>query len=155
MKKLIAFLMIIALLLPAAVMADLPDISSLSYDELVSLRDQLNIAIWNSADWQEVEVPEGIWTVGKDIPAGHWTVKVAGSFDILNVSYYNILDDVGKSVGRGSYLFMETLATSQYSDNGHTYLESTDIDMKDGWYFECSGSVIFTPYSGKPDLGFK
>ena len=46
-------------LLPVFSLADLPDLSGLSYDELVQLRDQINLAIWNSEEWEEVSVPSG------------------------------------------------------------------------------------------------
>ena len=64
MKKLLTIILILALAVPAAALADLPDISSLSYDELIQLKDQLNLAIWNSQEWQEVEVPAGTYQIG-------------------------------------------------------------------------------------------
>ena len=53
------------------------DLDTITYDEAVALKDQLNLAIWNSAEWQEVTVPQGIYEVGVDIPAGHWTIVAA------------------------------------------------------------------------------
>ena len=74
MKKLLCLLFVLVLL-PVVSLSDLPDISGLSYEELVQLRDCINLAIWNSEEWQEVTVPPGLWKIGDDIPAGHWTIR--------------------------------------------------------------------------------
>ena len=68
-------LLFVLVLLPVVSFADLPDLSGLSYDELVQLRDKINLAIWNSEEWQEVTVPIGVWVVGEDIPVGHWSIS--------------------------------------------------------------------------------
>ena len=148
-------LFLAAMLLISCAAADPVDLSVMSFDELVQLRDQLNIAIWNSQEWQEVTVPAGVWIVGQDIPAGHWSIRVAGDCDVILVSYFDKLDDAGLSVAPGSYLFHQTIATPGLSGFGEINAETVDIDMQDGWFFKCDGAVIFTPYAGKPDLGFK
>lgn len=153
MKRLFALLLLLALLISSAA-ADPLDLSGMSFEELVDLRDQLNLAIWNSQEWQEVTVPAGVWIVGQDIPAGHWSIRVAGDCDVILVSYFDKLDDAGLSVGPGSYLFHQTIATPGLSGFGEVNAEAVDIDMREGWFFKCDGAVIFTPYSGKPDLGF-
>lgn len=154
MKRLFA-LLLAALMLAGSAAADPVDLSGLSFDQLVALRDQLNLAIWNSKEWQEVTVPAGVWVIGKDIPAGHWSIRVAGDCDLFNVSYFDKLDDAGLSVGPGSYLFLRMIATPGLSGFGEVNAETVDIDMREGWYFKNDGAVIFTPFTGKPDLGFK
>lgn len=155
MKKLLSLLLAVLLLFAGSAAADPVDLSGMTFDQLVALRDQLNLAIWNSQEWQEVTVPAGVWIVGEDIPAGHWSIRIAGKQDLGNVSYFNIIDEMGKSAGRGSQLFIETIASPGLSAFGEVNAETVDIDMKDGWYFKCATAVIFTPYTGKPDLGFK
>ena len=155
MKKLIAvFLLLLAL--PFAAQADV-DLSGMSYDELVALSDQINLAMWNSQEWQEVEVPQGIWLVGEDIPEGHWTIKpVDGVY--AYITYGNILEDNKKEVSyKSKDYYSENIvsAASGTYDEGED-LQQIDIDAKSGSYIEISsGNVIFTPYSGKPKLGFK
>ncbi len=51
------------------------DLQGLSFNELLALREQINLAIWNSNEWQCVEVPAGNYTIGIDIPAGYWTIS--------------------------------------------------------------------------------
>lgn len=155
MKRLITIILILALAVPAAALADLPDISSLSYDELIQLKDQLNLAIWNSQEWQEVEVPAGTYQIGVDIPVGHWTLRVAAKHDSFNVFYFDVLDEFGKSVGYGSKLLSNQISTADFSPFGDIPITEIDIDMKDGWYLYLGGATLFTPYTGKPDLGFK
>ena len=74
MKKLIAILTIFVLLVSSALAvyeADKTiDLDLKTFTELVALRNKINMAIWNSQEWEEVTVPEGIWEIGADIPAG-------------------------------------------------------------------------------------
>lgn len=63
MKRLICILLFL-LLFPVFSFADLPDISNLSYDELLRLRQDLNLFIWTSKEWKHVEVPTGIYVIG-------------------------------------------------------------------------------------------
>ena len=76
MKRFFSALLVITLLLGvSSAIADGIDLSQLSIDELVALKDKINLAIWNSQEWQEVKVPQGVWKVGEDIPAGHWSIE--------------------------------------------------------------------------------
>lgn len=154
MKKLLILSLVISLLLSGSAAADGIDLSGMSFDQLVALRDQLNLAIWNSQEWQEVTVPAGIWIVGEDIPAGHWTIRPLPNSYIL-VTYFDKLDEFGKGVGAGWRGWGGNLTSRD--ENDITYGEPREVDlvMEEGMYFKCSQSVIFTPYAGKPDLGFK
>ena len=154
MRKLI-IVFIAFCILPTIALADIPDISHLTFDELVELKEQINLAIWNCQEWQEVLVPEGIYQIGKDIPEGHWSIRTAAqSHTIFNVSYFDKVDAVGKGVDRNAYLFIQELASPGFSAFGEVNAEVADIDMKAGWYFKCGGAVYFTPYTGI-DLGFQ
>lgn len=156
MKKLLTIILILALAVPAAAFADLPDISNLSYDELIQLKDSINLAIWNSQEWQEVTVPQGIWIVGKDIPAGTWTVKCAtDSFSV--VSFGDTLNEMGTDIEYTQYYHYESIT----SPDSNIYEKDKDITeytitVKDGDYIKIEySSVIFMPNTGKPSLGFK
>lgn len=158
MKKLIIFILCVALL-PAAALADLPDISNLTYDELVELKNKINLAIWNSQEWQEVTVPVGMWKIGEDIPAGKWHISVSpeakktwGSF-----TYCDLLDETGIKPGNrfSCDIYVSQTLNREDADDGSdpTYIE---IELKSGCYFFIDkASLVFTPPQGKPDLGFK
>ena len=77
MKKLFSALLAVLMLCTASASAKTIDLSSMSYDELVALKDQINLALWESEKWEEVTVPQGVYQVGADIPAGHWTIKAS------------------------------------------------------------------------------
>lgn len=154
MKKLFILCLSVLLLISAAA-ADPVDLSGMSYDDLVALRDQLNLAIWNSREWQEITVPAGIWTVGEDIPAGHWSIRVAGELSFTNVIYFEKLDRASLGPDYNGYYFLRQINTADMAEYGLNGATSLDLNMQAGWYFQCDKSVIFTPYSGKPDLGFK
>ncbi len=151
MKRFILASLAAVLLFSGSAIADPVDLSGMSFDQLVALRDQLNLAIWNSQEWQEVTVPAGIYQVGVDIPAGYWHIS-AKEYSYTQIYYFEKLNQFGTDpdplAGYLYQLFLKNL--------GGTDSVTADIDMKNGMYFMAvSDSVIFTPYAGKPDLGFK
>lgn len=157
MKKILSLILILALAVPALALADLPDISGLSFEELVQLRDQINLAMWNSQEWQEVVVPVGVWKIGEDIPAGKWTISAASNNAYVDtyIVYCDVLEPSGlEGSARGSVFYYKTLENK--NNNEGWYPKSIDIDCKEGLYIVISqGPALFTPYVGKPDLGFK
>ncbi len=134
------------------------DLSGMSYDELVALKNRINLAMWLSEEWQEVTVPQGVWVVGEDIPAGHWTVKCADGWRRTNVEWGVYLSESGESVSwRGRYSAVNYV----YNPNikgFDPYKNSTEysFEVREGEYIVITdGSCVFMPYTGKPDLGFK
>lgn len=155
MNKVVAILFLLAWMIPAFALADV-DLSGMSYDELVALKDQINKAIWDSEKWEEVTVPQGVWKVGEDIPAGHWTIKAADGA-LASIEYGDILADDQRSI---SYKSKGRIYEQVYSPTRKLFDENSDkvqidIEMKDGYYVCIDhGSVVFSPYSGKVSLGF-
>lgn len=159
MKRFLAFLFALFLAAPVAVAEDI-DLSGLTYAQLVALKDRINLAMWQSGEWQEVTVPQGVYVVGEDIPAGHWSIKCAGSY-FGKIEVCDVLDSTGKDVNPYSrnsrYYWDEEVynpAHMLYSE--HNDLAECDIELKAGMYVVVKySSLIFTPYTGKPSLGFK
>jgi hypothetical protein len=75
MRKLITLLLIAALLLPAAALADLPDISGLTEAELIELNRKIQLRLFSEKLVEGVEVPPGVYMVGEDIPEGKYRVE--------------------------------------------------------------------------------
>lgn len=155
MKRLVALVFALLCMVGFA-SAESFDLSGMSFDDLVALKDQINLAIWSSEEWQEVEVPQGVWTVGEDIPAGKWTIK---AYDGLKAHVYwgDMLDDSGVDLSyKGkiyeyAYLYSESYRSYEKGDK-------TEItwELADGQYVIVdSGIVVFSPYAGKASLGFK
>ena len=131
-------------------------LSGLSFDELIALREQLNLAIWNCQEWQEVTIPTGTWIVGVDIPAGHWSIRTSGKLSILNISAFDHADAAGKSAEGASFFWIQTICSPDYAEiTDFDFSTVADINLQNGWYFKCEGTVIFSPYSGHADFGFQ
>ena len=148
-------LLFVLVFLPLVSLADLPDISGLSYDELIQLKNQINLAIWNSEEWQEVTVPPGTWIIGEDIPAGHWSIRLGVKHGYSRVWYFEQPDEFNKPFAPLTKYTSQAIATEDFHPFDQEYIHETDFDMQAGWYFYNENTVIFSPYSGKPDLGFK
>lgn len=134
------------------------DLSGMSYDELVALKNRINLAMWQSEEWQEVTVPQGVWVVGEDIPAGHWTVKCAAGWRFSQISWGKYLNPDGETI---SYMGRFSKYNNVHDPNHEgfdPYEYATEYSFKvyDGEYIVIEyGSCVFMPYTGKPDLGFK
>ena len=68
---------IVCLIIPVCVVAESIDLSSLSFDELNALQQQISKEIVSRPEWKETIVPSGIWVVGQDIPAGVYCISMA------------------------------------------------------------------------------
>ena len=155
MKKLLIALLLLSLLLPAALAEDI-DLSGLTYDQLVALKDRINKAMWECDEWQEVTVPAGVWKIGEDIPAGHWTMKVAPGSTWASIDVGDALDETGKGIKFLADRHWSEMVKLEGSD--HSTIEYTELDFEflDGDYLVIEeGDLVFTPYTGKPSLGFK
>jgi hypothetical protein len=157
MKRLIS--VVLLLIMVSCACAEDIDLSGLSYAELVALKDRITLAMWKSEEWQEVTVPIGLYIVGIDIPAGHWSIKTNQANCTVKVS-----DKVEKSQKAVDYsyngfyydqIIHDKIAYGKYFEEGKD-IEEIDVILYDGLYVEIEwGAAIFTPYTGKPSLGFK
>lgn len=80
---------------------------------------------------------------------------MAAENDYFYISCFDKLNEIEKRPDSGARLVQEDIATPGHSAFGEKTPESTDLILEEGWFFKCGGDVIFTPYAGKPDLGFK
>lgn len=78
MKKLITMILILALAVPALALADLPDISALTVEELIELNHQIQNRLFSEQLVNGVKVPPGVYIIGEDIPAGTYRVEITG-----------------------------------------------------------------------------
>lgn len=159
MKKLFSALLAFLMLCTAGASAKTIDLSGMSYDELVALKDQINLALWESEKWEEVTVPQGVYQVGADIPAGHWTIKASetDSYASAYVQCGKTLSASKKDLEWDDYYASESLVSDKSKGyNPITDITETDFELENGMYVIVQySSVVFTPYAGKPSLGFK
>lgn len=131
------------------------DLGDFSFDQLATLRDQIMREMMSRDEWQEVTVPAGTYQIGKHIPAGHWMIKPTdGAYCYITIG--GAVEDNGKDIPYGApgryYIALKSKTSRLYDAGDPTFV---DLDLKDGAYI-CieKSSVVFTPYSGQPDLGF-
>lgn len=155
MKRIIPLILVL-LCFAGVASAEAIDLSGMSYEELVALKEQIDLAIWNSEEWQEVEVPKGVWVVGQDIPAGKWTISAADGVT-ASVKWGDVLDESGVGLSFNGRVY----ETEYLKSVNYRYYEKGDAsevtwELKDGQYLIVEdGLALFTPYSGKKSLGFK
>ena len=157
MKHIVALFLILVFFVSGA-FAESINLDGLTYSELVALKDRINLAIWESDEWQEVTVPQGVWKVGEDIPAGHWTVKCASDCRFTWIQWGEYLEPNGEEIAyEGLYVGLHSV----YNPD-HKYFEIGDgateysFEVCDGQYIVIEEApAIFMPYAGKPSLGFK
>ena len=100
--RFVCFLLVCLMMIPAAI-AEIPDISSLTDDEIVELLSIVNEELVTRGISKSAELPAGKYTAGKDIPAGsyiitcktndshHGIVWASAPTDDLNNQYLSIL----------------------------------------------------------------
>ena len=134
------------------------DFSGLSLSELIELQEHLQLAMWNSKEWQEVEVPQGIYRIGTDIPAGKWTITAADGCD-ATIKYGDTLDSAEADIewSDGIYYAEMMAGEGSWRDvNMHgQYVKTVSLKLQGGAYFLVNdGPVVFSTYTA-PNLGFK
>jgi len=150
MKKLICLILAIFMVLLSTVALSEVDISGLSYDELLKLVNEAQMLMMKSDKWQEVEVPAGTYQIGKEIPAGYWTIT-ASPKQRPKITWGTKLKEDGITIDFwGSSFSTDTRITGvenwMYSEGD---VNSVNWDLKEGQYISIEeGSVIFTPFKG-------
>lgn len=152
MKKLFSLLMVFVLLLQIPIVMAEVDISGLSYEELVSLVNEAQLQMMKTEKWQEVEVPAGTYLIGRDIPAGHWTIKVVPAFGkSIDLYWSDVVNENGQGVPRrgGSFYTTEEIVSENFVFGAEGRVQSVSWELRDGHYL-CidGGSAIFTPFAG-------
>lgn len=140
-KLIISIAIIMVLITPISFSSALHDIDlfSLSYYELIALRNSIDALIWGSDEWKEATVPAGVYIVGEDIPSGKWTIRMSDkqtAYGICAFAVYGSPDDFYNSNGCVSNAYIQ--ADAPYTAN-----------IIDGQLVNITGeSVIFQPYTG-------
>ena len=148
MKRIICLFLFLCFL-PVACFAEL-DLSGFTLEQLYYLQKAVSQEILNRSQWQHVEVPQGYYVVGEDIPEGHWTITAApGSYCMIE--YFLNADASGH---RPADTFDDYFYIGLYSEgsNAPSTIEnkSIDIDLKAGYHFVVNyGPCVFEPFTGR------
>ena len=134
MKKLITLLLILAMM-PVIALADLPDISGLSTDELIELNHQIQLRLFSEQLVNGVKVPPGSYVIGEDIPAGTYRVDFPVVSDLLMGLFMAYTEDYSD------------YATYYIGENNTTAIGK--VELKEGMTLEISDTTaIFYAYTG-------
>ena len=146
MKKFVSFaLAFAALCSPVCAEAPAFDFSGLTLDQLISIQQQITSKMWETDEWQEVEVPVGVYRIGQDIPAGHWTISRKSRSTML--VWGSALDESKTDIASGCTYSYELVD----GDN----ISSVSWELTEGSYLVINNApAVFTPFAGIT-LGFK
>lgn len=120
------------------------DLSDMSYDELLSLQREINLAIWECEEWQSVTVNPGVYIIGVDIPAGRWVIKPIDGHT-AHVKIGSSLNNDGSSVRHTWYEAITSKTDSYYKYNKS---DSATVILTHGYIEIDSAPVIFEPFVG-------
>lgn len=99
--------LLVCLLLVSAALADAPDISGLSNDEIVELLGKVNEELVSRGINKTAKLPQGAYIGGKDLPAGKYIFTcLATGDDWGNVTVYS-------EGGKGKQLLWEVMAAPE------------------------------------------
>lgn len=132
MKKLLTLLLVL-FFIPSLVYADLPDISSLTNDELIELNRLIQFTLFDKQLSDGVRVPQGTYTIGDDIPSGTYRIEI-----IDGTGYYDVYSKEG-----GATIY------SGLTGKPYNVTEIGKIKLEDGNILKIvNSSFVFYPYTG-------
>lgn len=138
MKKLITIILILAMLIPAAALADLPDISSLSQDELKELDDQIHLIMASYQIDDGLLVPQGRYIIGEDLPAGSYRADVKSDTG----GAVTVYESKGSREKTADLLLGKMWGTLVFK-----------LELEEGNYLVLEyNSLILSPYRGLADM---
>ena len=163
MKKLLVLVLALALVIPSACAEQTEEspLASLSFDQLAVMRTIFQMEMMSRPEYKEVTVPQGVWQIGIDIPAGKWLVKCADlSRESSGLRYTVIRWGIGEpqngvwsaSNAKGSvYIYNPN---SVYFTGGE--ITEYIISVSAGDYIQISSNkAVFCTYTGQLSMEFQ
>ena len=155
MKKVLCIVLSLFFLFTSSSLGEEIDLSGLSLRELEALRNRCLLEMMKRDDWQEVTVPQGVYQVGVQIPAGTWTIQcTTGSVSII--TWGEKLERNGQDIefnGRYDYEAVYNPEHPYYEAGERTTYTFT---VRNGdWIVIDEGPALFTPGSITPSFAFK
>lgn len=135
MKKILALVVLLAILATTAASAAEIDLAGMTFDELRELQQKVSAEIIKRPEWKEVVVPAGEWIVGEDIPAGSYSVKIHPTESSTYVKIWgHAIDDY--SAGGG--LVYDFIVKQERPVFGK-------VNLRAGYVVDIDEPVIFAP----------
>lgn len=118
-RRFLCCLLACLLMIPAA-LADVPDLSSLTDDEILVLLDQVNQEVVSRGLNKTATLPQGAYIAGKDIPVGRYIfTSMARGDDWGNLT-------VKSDEGKGSLLLWEVITSGEEAETVFITLDKGD-----------------------------
>ncbi len=118
-RRFLCCLLACLLMIPAA-LADVPDLSSLTDDEILVLLDQVNQEVVSRGLNKTAALPQGAYIAGKDIPVGRYIfTSMARGDDWGNLT-------VKSDEGKGSLLLWEVITSGEEAETVFITLDNGD-----------------------------
>lgn len=135
MRRLFALILVVLMMFCSAASAEGIDLTAMSFEELIALRQEIDLLIFASDEYKNVSVPAGEYVIGEDIPAGTYTLDSDG------MAMISVYSDASKNI--------MGMVAAHTVGNGETVGK---IELKEGNVVEIQfTSIIFKTYAG---LGF-
>ena len=127
------------------------DLSLMSYEELLSLRNKIMDEMLTRPEWENVLVPAGVYEIGVDIPEGTWTIT-AEEYSDPYVNIGNGINDTRTDFAGDciEWAHLTGIYNSRYNSSSTV---SVTWKFSIGHYFISDGPTIFTR-AIRPSLGF-
>ena len=118
MKQLVALFLVCRFAFGVTASADGVDIDNLTNDALLSLHNQINLKLFGTALVNGIEIPQGFYEVGIDIPAGSYVITLCGEKFSCNTEIFENLDE--------AFIFFGSLDSKENNPS------SIKISLKEG-----------------------
>lgn len=128
------------------------NISEMPFDELVRLEKQILTFMWISEEWQSVNVPQGDYNVGIEIPVGSWKVKCA---DVDHSNPFMSMCSI--SWGFDDKMNSVNLYNPYHDEYSKGQITELRIDLEEGMKVSIMTSfapVNFSPFDGSFNFMF-
>lgn len=141
MKKLVALVLVMFLSLSLPAMSVMESKGGdVPLSEMQALYLIMLESMWQSDEWQRVEVPAGVYEIGVEIPEGEWTISCDRDF-IVSVGT--------KLDGSKTDIPVENFKAYEYVD-AEDYKSGWTVKLEKGDYIKLSKLVTFTtPIKGQ------
>ena len=159
MKKILCLVMCVLMMFGGCALAQqsdegMPNLSGMSFDELVELRRQVILSMWANDEWNDAVLPVDIYKVGVDIPAGKWVLSPYYETALVSVHCFTQTDEYGIDPADSAEVRYR-IAGNTYDLTELTsreYRGSVELELIEGTYIATFLSyVTFTPCE-KPAL---
>jgi len=110
------------------------DLEAMNYADLMELRESVDNALANFPEWNGIVVPEGVYEIGVDIPAGKYTLLFARD------SWWGVLK---------IYSTKEKIKQEEHEDRFDIRRDrATVIEFEEGTFITTDDPIYFKKFAG-------